>query len=273
MTGFFNLFLALVAAVAVSACTPLGAAAGAGATLGVAAAQEGGIKSAATDAAIRLKITDLWFNHDGNMYTKLSLTVKEGRVLVAGSVPTPQQRLDAVRLAWQAKGVKQVINEIRVDNSSRLTSFVTDTWVTGNIEARLLLDKQVQSINYTVETVHGTVYVMGVAQDRKELARVMDYARNTRGVKNVVSYVRLRGEQANGTMAEPTGSNQDWVSMDSSSTPQKRSDRFARTGGQNDGNNSDGNNIDQPFFDESYYTPPSNMPARIPESVDAEPLR
>jgi osmotically-inducible protein OsmY len=206
MTRFLFCVGALVVLSLSAACTPIGLAAGAGASLGVAAAQEGGVRAAATDTAIRLQITDLWFNHDAKMYTKLSLTVKEGRVLIAGSVPKPQQRLDAVRLAWQAKGVKQVINEVRVDNSSKLTSFVTDSWITGNIEARLLLDKNVQSINYTIETVNGTVYVMGVAQDRKELQRVLDYARNTRSVKNVVSYVRMRGETPSGLLSEPTGS-------------------------------------------------------------------
>lgn len=182
----------IAATLSLSGC--LGVAAGAGASVGVAAAQEGGIKGAASDTAIRLAITDNWIKHNLDMYNRISMTVKEGRVLVTGSVPTPDMRVDAIRLVWQADGVKQVINEIRVDGGDGISGYMTDTWVTGNIKTRVMLDKYIQSINYSIETVGGIVYLMGVAQDQKELDRVISYARNTKYVKNVVSYVRLRGE-------------------------------------------------------------------------------
>jgi osmotically-inducible protein OsmY len=191
--------------IAVSGCTPLGLAAGAGATVGVAAAQEGGIKQATTDTAIRLQVTDLWLKKDVDMYRRLSLTVKEGRVLITGSVPNPDMRVDAVRLAWQAQGVRQVINEVTVEGSEGVATYATDSWITTNLRTKLTFDKYVQSINYTVETTRGTVYIMGIAQDRKELDRVLDHARNTKYVKNVVSYVRLRGEEPAGALDPATG--------------------------------------------------------------------
>lgn len=195
-----GLFLGTLA----SGCTPMGAAVGAGATLGVAAAQEGGIPAATTDAAIRIQINDFWFRHNVDMYRKLSLTIKEGRVLITGVLQDPDMRVDAVRLAWQANGVRQVINEITIENSGGITGYMTDTWITTQLKSKLLIDKRVQSINYSVDTVKGTVYLMGVAQDQKELDRVIDHARNMRYVKNVVSYVRLRGETPAGTLP-PTG--------------------------------------------------------------------
>lgn len=193
-----------------SGCTAIGAAAGAGATVGVAAAQEGGIKGATTDAAIRLQITDAWFRHNIDMYRFLDMTVKEGRVLLTGSVPTPDMRVDAVRLVWQVQGVRQVINEIRVDGGDGISGYVTDTWITSNIKSRLLLDKYIQSINYSIETVGGVVYLMGIAQDQKELDRVTSYARNTKYVKNVISYVRLRGEVPAGIQTPTTNSTAEW---------------------------------------------------------------
>lgn len=189
----------------VQGCTPLALATGAGATVGVAAAQEGGLKGAATDTSIRLSITDLWLKHDAKMYARLALTVKEGRVLITGHVPSPDMRVDAVRLAWQADGVRQVINEIVVDKDVGVGAYMTDSWVTSDIKARLMFDKYVQSINYSIETVAGVVYIMGVAQDQKELDRVLDYARNTKYVKSVTSYVRLRGETPPGIVNPSTG--------------------------------------------------------------------
>lgn len=180
-------------ALLLSGCT--GLAMGAGATIGVAAAQEGGLKGAANDAAIRIQIADAWFKHDVEMYRRLGMTVKEGRVLVTGTLPLPDDRVEAIRLVWQVNGVEQVINEIRVDEKgATVASYANDTWITGQIKTLMVFDQQVQSVNYTVETVASTVYLMGIAQDQQELDRVINHARNTRGVKNVVSYVRLRSE-------------------------------------------------------------------------------
>ncbi len=184
---------ALSATVLLSGC--VGVAVGTGAAVGVAAAQEGGLSGAATDTSIRIQIADAWFKHDVEMYRRLGMTVKEGRVLVTGTVPTPDDRVQAIRLVWQVNGVQQVINEIRVDDQgATVGSYAGDTWITGQVKTLLVFDQQIQSINYTVETVGGTVYLMGIGQSQNELGRVINHARNTRGVKNVVSYVRLRSE-------------------------------------------------------------------------------
>lgn len=187
------LSLCLVAAM-LAGCTPTSLALSGGTAVGVAAAREGGLKVAATDTAIRLQIHDMWFRHDFDMYRKLSLTVREGRVLITGTVPEPDMRVDAVRLAWLAGGVREVINEVNVDNGSGLTGYLGDSLITAGLKTRLTFDKDVQSINYTVDTVDNVVYLMGVAQDESELNRAIDHARRTKGVTNVVSYVRLRGE-------------------------------------------------------------------------------
>jgi osmotically-inducible protein OsmY len=202
---FVPLACATLACFALSGCGVVGLAAGAGATVGIAAAQEGGLKGATTDAGIRISISDLWFKHSVDMYRRLGLTVREGRVLVTGNVPYADMRVDAIRLAWQADGVRQVINEVTVDKGGGVTGYVTDTWITGNIKTHLMFDKYIQSINYTVDTVNGTVYVMGIGQDQRELDRVLDYARNTNYVKNVVSYARLRGETPPGVQPADSG--------------------------------------------------------------------
>lgn len=185
--------------VALSGCIPV--AIGAGAATGVAAAQEGGISGAVTDKTIYLRVSDLWAKESFEMYRKLTLTVKEGRVLVAGSVPTPDMRVTAIRLAWQANGVRQVINEVKVDkDGGGFGDYVTDTWISGSVKTKIMFDKYVQSINYNIDTVSGTVYVMGIANDQKELDRVLEAARTTQYVKNVVSYARLRGQTPPGIL-------------------------------------------------------------------------
>lgn len=190
-----KLCLSLMAsALLLSGC--VGAAVGAGAALGVSAAKEGGLQTSIKDEAIRIKISDLWFKRSTDMFSKLNLTVNQGRVLVTGVVQNPQDRVEAIRLAWQPKGVKQVINEIRVGNANSFASYAKDTWIAGQLRTRLTFEKNVQSINYSIEVVQGAVYLMGVAQDQAELDRTIRISRRISGVKEVISYVKLAGVDA-----------------------------------------------------------------------------
>src|SRR5690606_31016580 len=110
LSAFFT-----VSGLTLAACTPLGIAVGAGATAGVAAQQEGGLNAAASDAGIRAQINQLWFEKDIEMMRRVGLSVSNGRVLLTGVVPKPEDRVEAVRLVWQVQGVREDINEIRAD--------------------------------------------------------------------------------------------------------------------------------------------------------------
>ena len=174
-----------------SSCTSL--ALGGGVAVGTAAVQEGGLARAASDARIQADINQRWFSYDVNMFTKLDLTVNQGRVLITGVVQDPAHRVEAVRLAWQPTGVVQVINEIKVADSEGIVGFAKDAWISSRIRGSLILDKDVESINYSIDTVQGAVYLMGFAQDQGELNHVIGIARTVGGVKRVVSYVKLVG--------------------------------------------------------------------------------
>ena len=196
ISGFVSFILMIV--LSQSGCAPIivGAAAGTGAMIGSTATEERGLGVAITDTQIRATIGQLWYNHNRDMYTKLSLTVREGRVLVLGSLPTDQMHLDAVRIAWKAKGVKEVIDEIRVTpKNGHLGDYTRDAWITTKLKSQMLFDKNIESRNYNIKTVGSVVYIMGIAQHQQELNRVTDHARNLSGVAKVVSYARLVNEK------------------------------------------------------------------------------
>jgi osmotically-inducible protein OsmY len=167
---------------------------GAGATAATAAAEERGIVQAATDLRIKATIGGLWLDHSQKLIAGLDLNISEGRVLVTGVVPEAKIRDDAIRLSWKAKGVREVINEIRIASGDGATGFARDGWITGQLRTRITLDKQVQAINYAIETVGGTVYLIGIAQHAKELSRVRDHARALPYVRRVVSHVILKDD-------------------------------------------------------------------------------
>ena len=51
-----------------------------------------------------------------------------------------------------------------------------------------------QSLNYSIDTVQGVVYLMGVAMNQQELDKVTQIARTIPNVKQVVNYVKMVGE-------------------------------------------------------------------------------
>jgi len=174
-------------------CTPVGVAIGAGATAATASQSERGLKGTAEDIAIKTEINHYLFQKDVDLFSAVGLSVEDGRVLLTGSVPKPEDRIEAARLAWQADGVREVINEIQVVDKSDIVDKARDTWIETQLETKMLFDSGISSINYDVDTVNGTVYLFGIAQDSAELQRVINHARNLEYVRNVVSYVRTKG--------------------------------------------------------------------------------
>ena len=189
-----GLLLAAGWGLALGACAPV--AVGAGAAVGVTAAQERGFKGALADTEIRLEINHLWFQESASLYGKVNLQVQEGRVLLTGNVPDPEARLSAVRLAWQAEGVSEVINEIEVRDTSALLDAARDEWISAELKARILVDRAIVSINYSIETVNQVVYLIGVAQSRAERDRVIAHAKDIAYVRRVIDYVRLKDDPA-----------------------------------------------------------------------------
>ncbi len=175
----------------VISCSPAGLAVGTGASLITAAQTEKGVRSSAEDIAIRAEIHHHLFQKHVNLFSAVNLSVHKRRVLLTGAVETPDDRIDATKLAWQAEGVREVINEIQVKNKSSLVNRARDILINKRLQAQLLLDKEIRSINFSSDAVNGTVYLFGIARNQKELDRVINHARNIDYVVNVVNYVSL----------------------------------------------------------------------------------
>lgn len=167
---------------------------GAGASAGIGAAQERGLQTAIGDSRIQTELNHGWLQYDRELFPSLSSSVYEGRVLIMGIVRSEKERADIVARAWQINGVREVINELIVEPSGRSGTFARDTWISAQLKSKLLFDKEVSSINYQIETVRHTIYLMGVAQNKAELDRVINHARNIEFVERVVNHVLLKDD-------------------------------------------------------------------------------
>jgi osmotically-inducible protein OsmY len=180
--------LVLLAAAGLSGCA---LAVGAGAGVAGVAAEERGLRGRASDLQIEAQIVDAHIKDGLKMLTGIGVEVYEGRVLLTGATEDQALADRAVQIAWTVPGVQAVMNEIQL-TSSGAADFAHDAWISAQLSSKMTFDKDILSINYSVETVNRVVYLIGIAQNRDELDKVIAHANNIQYVTKVVSHVRLK---------------------------------------------------------------------------------
>ena len=118
----FILFAVLAASVSLSSCSTL---VGVGTAVGVAAVQERGVRGRAADLKIEALILKDFLARGLKMTTVIGVEVYDGRVLLTGFTKDTKVSDEAVRIAWKTRGVKKVINEIKLENE-RLSERLRD---------------------------------------------------------------------------------------------------------------------------------------------------
>jgi osmotically-inducible protein OsmY len=183
-----------ITSMALSACVPALIGGGA-AVVGGAMVKEKGVSGSLSDTQISTKLSIALYKKDPILHSEINTTVQNGEVMLTGAVPTNEMHLDAVRIAWETPGVKRVIDNIAVSSEGASAGvYAKDAWITTQLKSKLLFDEHIQSLNYSIKTVSGQVYLMGIAQDQTELRTVVEYARTIDGVQKVISYVRLKDD-------------------------------------------------------------------------------
>ena len=145
-----------------------------------------------SDTIILAQLKNEYFTNNENIFFNVGVDVLEGRVMLTGSVEQIDERIEATKLAWGIEGVNEVINEIQISNDEDILDYADDLVMKTKINAKLLLEKNILSLNYSIEVVNGVVYLIGIAQNQKELDAVIEISKKTYGVTSVISYVRLK---------------------------------------------------------------------------------
>ena len=146
------------------------------------------------DTVIIAKLKNIYFSQNEKIFFNVDIEVSEGRVLLTGTVESSDIRIEATRLAWGVDQVQTVINEIQISNTDSILDFADDLVITTKIKAKLLLDKNINNLNFSIDTVNRVVYVIGIAQNNNELDKVIEIINGVFGVEEVINYVRLKEE-------------------------------------------------------------------------------
>ena len=183
----------LLCALALSGCA--GAVVGVGTAAVAASTTEKGFSTSVSDGVIFAKLKDRFIQQNASLLTSADVSVNDGAVLFTGKVKTPEDKIQATRLAWEIKGVREVVNELQVTDTSSIKDIAKDLAASATLRGKMIADKDISSLNFSIDVVNGIVYLSGVASTPEEMDKVISHAENLRFAQKVVNYIILAQDQ------------------------------------------------------------------------------
>jgi osmotically-inducible protein OsmY len=156
-----------------------------------AASKEKGLGTSINDSLIKTKISNLIYKYNKDLIADTKVFVNNGSVLYTGKLNNPNDKIEFTKLAWNIRGVKEVNNEIQVTDTSSLKNIARDIASVGEIRARIMADKSINSINFSIDVVNDKAYISGVATNEIEMNLVKNHASSARFIKEVYNYIIL----------------------------------------------------------------------------------
>ena len=181
-----------ILAINIIGCSPANILASGGATTMVVAEGDRSLGSVVDDATIKINIASKFISSENNLFININTVVLEGRVLLTGLVENQEIRIDAVRIVWETKGVKEVINEIEVGNKASLKEYSKDLWINTQVKALAARTLGLRAIAYNFETIKGKVYIAGVTSKPEHVDELLGAVKTIKGVTEIVNYVVIK---------------------------------------------------------------------------------
>ena len=160
-----------------------------------AASKEKGIGTTLKDNIIKTKISNLIYKLDKNFIKDTRIFVNNGSVLLTGKVKKPSDKIEFTKLSWAVRGVNEVNNELQIIDTSLIKNIARDIASMGEIRARIMSDKGINSINFSIDVVNDKAYLSGVASSKEEILIVKKHASSARFVKEVYNYIILNDDK------------------------------------------------------------------------------
>tara|TARA_B100000989_G_scaffold232978_1_gene179759 strand:+ start:666 stop:1271 length:606 start_codon:yes stop_codon:yes gene_type:complete len=192
-TSLFMASVLMLCAFALSGCA--GAVVGVSTAAVAASTTEKGFSTSVSDGVIFAKLKDRFVQVNASLLTSADVTVNEGAVLFTGKVKTPEDKIEATKLAWEIKGVREVVNELQVTDTSSIKDIAKDLAASATLRGKMIADKDISSLNFSIDVVNGVVYLSGVASTPEERNKVVSHAQNLRFAQEVVNYIILAKDQ------------------------------------------------------------------------------
>ena len=125
---------------------------------------------------------------------KLSVKVLDGRIFLSGKVDEPEEKLKVTKMAWETKGARSVKNNITIKQKFSIKKVAIDVLITSQLRTALILNKNVKSANFNIDTVNQKTYVFGIAHNEEEKKEIIQEAKQIVDLKELVTSILMISE-------------------------------------------------------------------------------
>lgn len=149
--------------------------------------------AALNDAWISSRIEFAYFLDTKLNTFDVDVDVRNGDAYVIGYVPNEADREDALNIAENTHGVKNVVDRLMVDPDYKtklaqgrfFDENLKDYWLSREVKAKLLMNHDVAGTRIGVEAEDGVVTLRGSVPDMSEVEKAEEVASEVSGVKEV----------------------------------------------------------------------------------------
>jgi len=124
-------------------------------------------------------------------FLSVKTKVLDGRIFITGKVDNPEEKLKITKIAWETSGVRSVRNDLKIKEKFNFKQSAKDTLITSQLRAALIINKNIKSGNYQIDTYKKNIYIYGIARNRDELEIVVDEANSILDVNKVIASILL----------------------------------------------------------------------------------
>lgn len=164
-----------------------------------------GMACATTDAGLTTKVKSKMVADGTVPASQINVDTKNGVVTLTGAVDRQTEKDQAILVARNTAGVKDVVDMISVRETSvsgnatgdapepdrTVGERIDDAGITIAVKGRLLEDPDVKGLQIDVDTREGVVYLTGSVRSDAEKEKAASLARDTKHVKNVVTNLKV----------------------------------------------------------------------------------
>ena len=143
------------------------------------------------DSIMQKTISAKILSKDKKYLISVKTKVLDGRIFITGKVDNPEEKLIITKLAWETKGVRSVRNDIKIKEEFKFKQSAKDILITSQLRTALILNKNIKSTNYQIDTYKKKIYVYGIAITLEEKDLVISEANEILDVEDVIASIIL----------------------------------------------------------------------------------
>jgi|TARA_Y100001935_G_C17303298_1_gene510664 osmotically-inducible protein OsmY len=143
------------------------------------------------DNLMQKNLTARLILNDKKYLLSINTKVLDGRIFLTGKVEDPEEKLKITKMAWETKGVRSVRNNVIIKEEFNFKQSATDLLITSQLRTALVINKNIKSTNYNIDTYKKKIYIYGIAQTKDEQKEVIKEGKAIPDVERVIASILL----------------------------------------------------------------------------------